>query len=415
MFAAQLWQATGYNVQRQTVSRDVYFPELLHPSPVFKQLPADSMDAGQQKRAKLLNGQYRPRTATATPAYGVEPAHSGSAVQQTQHQQYSRHVTPALAAAAAAAAAAAGAQQHMASSALVSPSSSSSHDAAEVVQQQPLDGSGTQVAQLRPLPVPWPLTVSVKGRRSSRQRRTNMARWQAVLQPCAAAAFGYDAAAGDGAAVMEVAQLTKVLQQLPELEHQQSGVLADTHQQLQQHTRLPPPPPPPQLVLQEQPLRPLQPNTQQQLQQGVVHAKQQQQQKEAAALLQQMAPATPVHAKSPSPGFAAMLGAAVNDLASKQFAAETAAAAVDGSPYETSTSSEQTHDDMNDSPRDPAREPLSSWPSSSTDSICQLQQQQQQLLQQRQQGKLGSGPPARKPVVAGSWASPSSPLPASAL
>jgi hypothetical protein len=153
-------------------------------------------------------------------------------------------------------------------------------------------------------------------------------------------------------------------------------------------------------------------NTQQQLPPKV----QLLQHKEAAAALQHPAPATPVH---PAKASSIVLqvsdaAAAVALAAGKQLVAENASAACDVSPHETSTSSEQTHDGMQDSPRELAREPLSSWPSSSTDSICQ---QQLLYLQQQQHGKPGAGAMQQRhaapAAVASSW--PSSPLPASAL
>lgn len=413
----QLWQATGFNLQRQVVRREAYFPELSAPAAVHKQLPPDGLETGQQKRAKLWNGQYRSRAAA--PA-GLHAADTPQPVGVAHKQQHSRHVTPGLAAAVAAAAAA-GQQRQQHNSVLASPSSSSSHDSAGYGPRRPSCGSAAEPAALRSLTVPWP--VSIKGRRNSRQRRSNWAQWTAILHagagscaaPAASTVGGSAPAAAACPAVdaMDVEQHTAAdgVQQLPELEHQQSGVLQDgqLQQEQQQHSQ----PAHQQAVMQPRPLRPLQAIVQQQ-QHGEHGAKQQQ--KEAAALLQQMAPATPSHIKLSRTAFAAVSGAP--GVAGKQHAAEIAAAAGgDGSLHETSTSSEQTHDGMNDSPRDPIREPLSSWPSSSTDSVCQLQQQQQFLLLLQQQGKVGSGVQRKAALAAvdGGWGSPGSPLPATAI
>lgn len=411
----QLWQAAGYNLQRQVVPREAYFPELSAPAAVHKQLPPEGLETGQQKRAKLWNGQYRSRAAAPAGLYAAE---TPQPVGVAHKQQHSRHITPGLAAAGAAAAAGQQRQQH--NSVLASPSSSSSHDSAGYGPRRPSCGSAAEPVPLRALTVPWPLPVSIKGRRNSRQRRSNWAQWTAILHAGAAGGAAAAASTAGGSApaaaacpagdAMDLEQHTAAdgVQQLPELEHQQSGVLQDGQQQ--QHSQ----PAHQQPVMQPRPLRPLQAIVQQQ-QHGEHDAKQQQ--KEAAALLQQMAPATPSHIKLSHTAFAALSGAAPG-LAGKQHAAEIAAAAGgDGSLHETSTSSEQTHDGMNESPRDPIREPLSSWPSSSTDSVCQLQQQQQFLLLQQQQGKVGSGVQRKAALAAvdGGWGSPGSPLPATAL
>jgi hypothetical protein len=316
---SQLWAASGQLQQQLHCDRELYFPGLVVLGPLVKQVPADSSaDAQQGKRTKLASGQYRrsfrealcDSTPPGTPFKpGRQQQQQYEAQQQCELQQQHDLVRPPVAL-----------EERLLSQAFASTSSSSSMGPGQLHRQSV---SGAAVPEADCDSVEWPIHVPSKQKRSSRSRRTALQQWPPVLQD-----HGYDGssvAAADAAAGSAAGQ------------HQQQVLLPCALQQLVA----------PMQVDEQQP----------------VHV--------ASAGVVQPAPAA-LHCVQQCA--VREIAAAFPSKASVGLAADVKAATAasgDVSPgHETSQSSEMTV--CRDSPRAVAGVALSSWPSSSTESDCQV-------------------------------------------
>jgi hypothetical protein len=325
---SQLWAASGQLQQQLHCDRELYFPGLVVLGPLVKQVPADSSaDAQQGKRSKLASGQYRrsfrdapcDSTPPSTPykpgrqqQQQLEPQQFEPQQFELQQQQHHHEVCrPPMAL-----------EERLLSQAFACTSSSSSMGPGQLHRQSTCNGTAVPEADCDS--VEWPIHVPNKQKRSSRSRRTVLQQWPPVLQDCGAdssiAAAAADAAAGSAAGqCQQQVLLPCALQQLVapmQVDEQQPILVASAG------------------VVQPAP--------------AALHCVQQ-------CVVREIAAAFPSKARA---GLAADAKAA-------------SAARGDVSPgHETSQSSDMTV--CRDSPRAVAGVALSSWPSSSTESDCQV-------------------------------------------